>query len=377
MIKIAEFQSIGVVRSKFKERADPAKMRKYESIIIIDPKYEEGLYRIEKNEYIQVIFNFHLSEGYNLKGPVWDGQIKGVFASRSPKRPSSIGVTTVRLIERKDRQLKVEGLDALDGTPVLDIKPYVPSLDEAEQIRVWQEYKKANPRSEINGLIKSGNLKTLLLKAGDIHGHFCPGLSFGVIAGAYSLRELGIHSEGMEKLLAIVETNSCFSDGIQFVTGCTFGNNGLIYRDFGKTAVTVTRRDGKGLRISLKPDAYALWDNKYPESKELFQKVVVERKGNDEDMRKLAGLFRRVSFEVIELDFESLFNVKKVQVEIPDYAPIYDSIICSKCGESIMAARIVEKDGEKFCIPCSESEYFELDGSGMKYVKMNKWGVRI
>jgi len=133
---MADFQSIGVVRSKFKERADPAKMRKYESIIIIDPKYEEGLYRIEENEYIQVIFNFHLSEGYNLKGPVRDGQIKGVFVSRSPKRPNSIGVTTVRLIERKDRQLKVKGLDALDGTPVLDIKPYIPSLDEAEQTRV-------------------------------------------------------------------------------------------------------------------------------------------------------------------------------------------------------------------------------------------------
>lgn len=368
---MAEFQSIGVVRSRFKERADPAEMRKHESNIIIDPKYEEGLYRIEENEYIQVIFNFHLSGEYNLKGAIWDGQVKGVFASRSPKRPSSIGVTTVRLIERKGRQLKVKGLDALDGTPVLDIKPYVPSLDEAEQIRVWQEYKKANPRSEINRLIRKDDLNALLLKAGDIHGHFCPGLSFGVIAGVYSMRELGIHSEGMEKLLAIVETNSCFSDGIQFVTGCTFGNNGLIYRDFGKTAVTVTRRDDKGLRISLKPDAYALWDNKYPESKELFQKVVEKRKGDDEDMRKLAGLFRMISFEVIGLNFESLFNVKKVQVEIPDYAPIYDSIICSKCGESIMATRIVEKNGEKFCIPCSDSEYFELDGGGMKYVNFH------
>ena len=58
----------------------------------------------------------------------------------------------------------------------------------------------------------------------------------------------------MEELIAIVETNNCFSDGVQVVTGCTFGNNGLIYKDLGKTAVTVAKRDGTAIRIVLDPN---------------------------------------------------------------------------------------------------------------------------
>jgi formylmethanofuran dehydrogenase subunit E len=369
VIKMIELKTIGVVRNKFKEQIDPEAMQKHKSTIVIDPKYEEGLYRIDECKYIQVIFKFHLSEGYNLKGPRRNGQVKGVFASCSPKRPSGVGVTTVKLIGRKGRELIVKGLDALDGTPVLDIKPYVAFLSEAEQIRVSEDHKKTNPRSEINVLIRKGDLKALLLKAAEIHGHFCPGLSFGVIGGAYSMRALGINSEGMEKLLAIVEANNCFSDGIQFVTGCSFGNNALIYRDYGKTAVTVTKRDGQGLRLSLNSNAWSYSENRYPRSRELFQRVVVKRKGDDEDMRQLLELFRKISFEVIELDFETLFNVEKVQVNIPDYAPIFEDIICSRCGESIISTRVVEKGGEKFCIPCSGSEYFELDGSGIKYIR--------
>ncbi len=366
-----ELETIGIVKSKFTERKHTEEMRKSESTIEINPEYEEGLYRIDDSEYIQVLFNFHLSEGegYNLKGPIWDGQIKGVFASRSPKRPNGIGITTVKLLERNGRELRVKGLDALNGTPVIDIKPYAPVLDEAEQERVSEKYTKANPRSKINVLNRNGDLSGLLLRAGELHGHFCPVLSFGVIAGNYALRELGTHTEGMEELLAIVETNNCFSDGIQMVTGCSFGNNSLIYRDYGKTAVTLTRRKEEGLRLSLKPDVWKYLDNKYPESKELFEKIVVNRSGNDEDSRRFMELYRQISFEVLEMDFESLFKVEKVQLKVPEYAPIFDNITCSKCGESIMASRVIEKDNNKFCIPCLGSKYFELDGRGITAIE--------
>lgn len=122
-------QVIGEVKSKFKETANPNEMRKHESTIIIKPEYEEGLYKIENNNYIKVIFFFHRSKDYKLKGKRCHGKIRGVFASRSPKRPSSIGVTTVELLKRNGRELRVKGLDAIEGTPVIDIKPYAAGID--------------------------------------------------------------------------------------------------------------------------------------------------------------------------------------------------------------------------------------------------------
>jgi len=106
-----------------------------------------------------------------------------------------------------------------------------------------------SPREEIERLIRKGDLEALLRKAAEIHGHFCSYLACGVKAGYIAVKELGIESTGMEEVIAIVETNNCFSDGVQIITGCTFGNNGLIYKDFGKTAVTAAKRDGTAIRI--------------------------------------------------------------------------------------------------------------------------------
>ena len=123
-----EVSKIGEVKSKFKEPGDPDEMRKYESEIIIEAEFVDGLYKI--NKHLQIIFHFHQSRGYQLIGPRRYGEERGVFSSRSPNRPSPIGVTTVELIEIKDNVLKVKGLDAIDGTPVLDIKPYSHEIDQ-------------------------------------------------------------------------------------------------------------------------------------------------------------------------------------------------------------------------------------------------------
>lgn len=127
MFKIKE---IGIVESKFKEPTNPEKMRKAESTIIITPEYKEGLDKIEDNEYLQILFYLDRSESYVLKGPRRFGEVRGVFASRSPKRPNPIGVTTVKLLERKENKLKIKGLDAIDQTPIIDIKPYSAMMDE-------------------------------------------------------------------------------------------------------------------------------------------------------------------------------------------------------------------------------------------------------
>lgn len=122
-------QSIGTVNSKFKEPANPEEMRKSTSKIVVDSKYEDGLYRIEENQYLQVIFYFDKSDGYELIAQRRKGGTKGLFASRSPKRPTPLGVSVVELIERTGNELKVKGLDALNGTPVVDVKPYAPIFD--------------------------------------------------------------------------------------------------------------------------------------------------------------------------------------------------------------------------------------------------------
>ncbi|TFG09667.1 MAG: tRNA (N6-threonylcarbamoyladenosine(37)-N6)-methyltransferase TrmO [Promethearchaeota archaeon] len=123
-------KDIGFVRSNFKDHADPLEMQKYESQIVISDEYIEGLKEIEKNGYLQVLYKFHLYEDdFELKDNTYAGDLRGIFASRCTKRPNNIGLTTVKLMERTGKILKVLGLDAIDGSPVLDIKPYNSVLD--------------------------------------------------------------------------------------------------------------------------------------------------------------------------------------------------------------------------------------------------------
>lgn len=126
-----EFEPIGEVRSQFKQPVSPEEMREKESRIVLKPEYEPGLHRLEEYEY-KVLFYLDKTKGYELKGKRHHGGVRGVFASRSPRRPNAIGLTTVELLEENEGELRVNGLDAVDRTPVLDLKPYVPDYDQAE-----------------------------------------------------------------------------------------------------------------------------------------------------------------------------------------------------------------------------------------------------
>lgn len=122
---------IGEVKNQFTEPVGPDEMKGIISEIVIKEEYAEGLYKIEENQYIMIVFAFHLKEdnGYDLIGQRRYGGEKGVFSSRSPRRPSSIGVTVAKLLSRAGNILKVKGLDAVNGTPVLDIKPFAKNYD--------------------------------------------------------------------------------------------------------------------------------------------------------------------------------------------------------------------------------------------------------
>ena len=128
-----ELRPIGVIHSPYKSRGEaPRQGCEHKAICRVElfPEFEEGLKAIEGFSHIILIYWFHKSKGYSLtvKTP-WHTIPHGLFATRSPNRPCPLGLCVVELVAREGNVLKVRGLDALDGTPLLDIKPYVPSID--------------------------------------------------------------------------------------------------------------------------------------------------------------------------------------------------------------------------------------------------------
>jgi len=129
-------EPIGFVHNDLQPGTSPPRKRSARSIIKIRPELAEGLRGIEPGQYLVLLFQFHLAPppAPLLQHPQGDRArpVRGVFALRSPHRPNPIGLTTVRVLRVAGNELTVSGLDAYDGTPVLDIKPYIPFLDEAE-----------------------------------------------------------------------------------------------------------------------------------------------------------------------------------------------------------------------------------------------------
>ena len=139
-----KLEPIGIVHSPYKNRyeAPPQGGEKVSEIVVFD-EYERGLKDIEGFSHLHILYYLHKSRGYSLsvKTP-WDSELHGLFATRSPHRPSPIGYSVVQLIERKMCVLKVKGLDAIEGTLILDIKPYIPKIDSKPNAKVgWLENK--------------------------------------------------------------------------------------------------------------------------------------------------------------------------------------------------------------------------------------------
>ena len=134
-----ELKPIGVIHSPYKNTGKaPYQGHKSEKISRIEvfEEFEEGLQDIEGFSHIIVIYWFHKSQGYHLlvKTP-WDDIPHGLFTTRSPHRPCPLGLTVVELVGREQNILKVKGLDATDGTPLLDIKPYIPGVNQRSAAR--------------------------------------------------------------------------------------------------------------------------------------------------------------------------------------------------------------------------------------------------
>lgn len=118
---------IGFVHNRW-DKAEPQDsdmMKESVSTIEVREEYADALFRIEKYNELNILFYFDRSEGYELRTVTRSGEVRGVFACCTPRRPSMIGLTTVKLLGVDGNVLTVTGLDALNNTPVLDIKPVV------------------------------------------------------------------------------------------------------------------------------------------------------------------------------------------------------------------------------------------------------------
>ena len=124
---------IGIIHTPFTDEEEtPIQPSRSEAVgrVEVYPEFADGLQDIDGFSHIILLYIFHRSSGYTLSvKPFLDDQQRGLFATRYPARPNPIGLSIVRLLERRENTLVVKGIDVLDGTPLIDIKPYVPNFD--------------------------------------------------------------------------------------------------------------------------------------------------------------------------------------------------------------------------------------------------------
>jgi tRNA (adenine37-N6)-methyltransferase len=128
------FHPIGIIHSPFKTLEgmpiQPPGARHTAGQVEVHPEFCEGLDDIEGFSHLILIYHFHQSEGFALKvSPFMDDRPHGLFSTRAPRRPNGIGLSVVPLLRREGHILHVDCVDVLDGTPLLDIKPFVPAFD--------------------------------------------------------------------------------------------------------------------------------------------------------------------------------------------------------------------------------------------------------
>jgi tRNA-Thr(GGU) m(6)t(6)A37 methyltransferase TsaA len=142
---------IGFVSSPYRNTGEIPKglgaKHEADGVLKILPEFEPGLTDIEGFSHLIVIWEFDQSDGFELLGtPPSDNRAHGVFATRSPRRPNPIALTTVELRRREEIELQVRGVDMLDGTPILDIKPYLSNIPPEKLRRGWLEEAEARER---------------------------------------------------------------------------------------------------------------------------------------------------------------------------------------------------------------------------------------
>ncbi|HEY0196057.1 MAG TPA: tRNA (N6-threonylcarbamoyladenosine(37)-N6)-methyltransferase TrmO [Methanobacterium sp.] len=144
---VIKYKPIGIIRSPFKELEgmpiQPVGASGIKGEIHIEEEYKEGLKDLEDFSHVILIYHLHLINGFSLKvKPFLDNKDHGLFATRAPKRPNPIGLSVVSLDKILDNVIHISSVDILDGTPLLDLKPYIPNIEKRDDEEVcigWLE----------------------------------------------------------------------------------------------------------------------------------------------------------------------------------------------------------------------------------------------
>ena len=182
------------------------------------------------------------------------------------------------------------------------------------------------------------------------HGHWCPGLAIGIRAAEWALKEMGKAPD--EEIVAVVETDMCGVDAVQYLTGCTFGKGNLIHKDYGKNAFTFYRRhDGKAARLVARPDIYG--DTGATMGK--LHRKMLEQGLTEEEEQVWRESRAAVAEHIMASELTDLFELKTPVGPIPRMARILAPMVCESCGETVMETRTRHFGGQLLCIPCFEA----------------------
>jgi formylmethanofuran dehydrogenase subunit E len=188
-----------------------------------------------------------------------------------------------------------------------------------------------------------------LERAAAFHGHLCAGVALGVRAAHVALRELGPNTAG-NNLYAVVETAMCAVDGIQVVTGCTFGRGSLIHHDYGKNVFTFVRRaDGRALRLALRREG---WPRDSEERRALQQRIEAGGIAPEEQARYWELMEQR-ALALMAVPEAQLFELRDVDAPPLSGSRPMGQARCAACGETVLASHLRQVGERGLCAPCA------------------------
>jgi formylmethanofuran dehydrogenase subunit E len=184
------------------------------------------------------------------------------------------------------------------------------------------------------------------------HGHLCPGLVYGYLVAKGAIDLLALQRSEDEEVVAISENDTCAVDALQVLLGTTLGKGNLILKDYGKNVFTVYDRSKKrAFRLSRK--ASYTYEGRHREEFQELEKAYADGQATDEQRMRQKWL---KSLDLMAKPVDTVFDVKEIQCPEPPFAPLAPSNACAICGEMTMATRLVESDGKRLCIPCSQEK---------------------
>ena len=188
--------------------------------IEVFPEYEAGLAGIESNTHLIILGWFHKADRSGLTLSRHGGRGRGVFGMRSPGRPNPIGLTSARVLAVEGRVVRLDRLDMIDGTPIVDIKRYSPGWDSIFSARTSRDTEHPGDRN------RASFLRDILFEAENFHGERCVGAALGARMIDHAIHHWGIAKKELGLRVAW-GPDGCINDALQAITGATSGNGRL------------------------------------------------------------------------------------------------------------------------------------------------------